>query len=168
MRTEDNPSASERRPPITVALVDDEQLIRMALARALSSSGLELVGEAATGEEAIELVVDVRPDVVLLDLQLPGVSGVQAIEQLGLLAPASRVLVLTRSEQNRVVEAIIAGASGYILKSAPVEAIISAVKATAAGESVLSSKIAGKLLQRIREQDIPVKASAVAEVAIRA
>jgi two-component system nitrate/nitrite response regulator NarL len=85
-----------------------------------------------------------------------------------LLAPASPVLVLTRSEQNRVVEAIIAGASGYILKSAPVEAIIIAVKATAAGESVLSSKIAGKLLQRIREQDIPVKTSAIAAAAIRA
>src|SRR4051812_24344898 len=167
MRTEDNPSASERRPPITVALVDDEQLIRMALARALSSSGLELVGEAATGEDAIELVVDVRPDVVLMDLQLAGMSGVQAIEQLGLLAPASRVLVLTRSEQNRVVEAIIAGASGYILKNAPVEAVISAVKATAAGESVLSSKIAGKLLQRIREQAMPVR-TAVSDVAIRA
>jgi len=151
----------------TVVLVDDEQLIRVALAQALSSSGLELVGEAAAGEEAIELVVDVRPDVVLIDLQLPGMSGVQAIEQLGLLAPASRVLVLTRSEQNRVVEAIIAGASGYILKTAPVEAIISAVKATAAGESVLSSKIAGKLLQRIREQDIPVKTSAAAEGTIR-
>ena len=168
IRTEDNPSAAERRPPITVVLVDDEQLVRVALAQALSSSGLELVGEAVTGEHAIELVVDVRPDVVLMDLQLPGMSGVQAIEQLGLLAPASRVLVLTRSEQNRVVEAIIAGASGYILKSAPIEAIISAVKATAAGESVLSSKIAGKLLQRIREQDIPVKTSALAAVAIRA
>jgi DNA-binding NarL/FixJ family response regulator len=168
MRTEDNPSAAERRPPITVALVDDEQLIRVALAQALSSSGLELVGEAATGEDAIELVVDMRPDVVLMDLQLPGMSGVQAVEQLGLLAPTSRVLVLTRTEQNRVVEAIIAGACGYILKSAPVEAIIGAVKATAAGESVLSSKIAGKLLQRIREQDIPVKTSAIAAVAIRA
>ena len=141
------PPAAERRPPITVVLVDDEQLIRVALAQALSSSGLELVGEAATGADAIELVVDVRPDVVLMDLHLPGISGVQAIEQLGLLAPTSRVLVLTRSEHNRVVEAIIAGARGYILKSAPVEAIISAVKATAAGESVLSSKIAGKLLQ---------------------
>jgi DNA-binding NarL/FixJ family response regulator len=166
LRTEDNPSVAERRPPITVALVDDEQLIRVALAQALSSSGLQLVGEAATGEDAIELVVDVRPDVVLMDLQLPGMSGVQAIEQLGLLAPTP-VLVLTRSEQNRVVEAIIAGARGYILKSAPVEAIISAVKATAAGESVLSSKIAGKLLQRIRELDIPVKTSATAADAIR-
>jgi DNA-binding NarL/FixJ family response regulator len=167
VRTEDNPSAAERSPPITVVLVDDEQLIRVALAQALSSSGLELVGEAASGEDAIELVVEVRPDVVMMDLQLPGMSGVQAIEQLGLLAPASRVLVLTRSEQNRVVEAIIAGASGYILKSAPVEAVISSVKATAAGESVLSSKIAGKLLRRLRELDIPVKSSAVAAAAIR-
>ena len=167
MRTEDNPSALECRPPIPVVLVDDEPLTRVALAQALSSSGLELVGEAATGEDAIELVVDVHPDVVLMDLQLPGMSGVEAIQQLALLASVSRVLVLTRSEQNRVVEAIIAGASGYILKSAPVEAIISAVKATAAGESVLSSKIAGKLLQHIREQDIPVKTSAIAAGAIR-
>src|SRR3954471_22752641 len=167
MRTENNPSAA-RQPPITVVVVDDEQLIRVALAQALSSSGLELVGEAATGQDAIELVVDLRPDVVMMDLHLPGMSGVRAIEQLGMLAPASRVLVLTRSEHNRVVEAIIAGASGYILKTAPLEAIISAIKATAAGESVLSSQIAGKLLQRIREQDIPVKSSAVAAVAIRA
>src|SRR3954469_512889 len=152
---------------VTVALIDDEQLTRVGLAQALPGSGLELVGEAATGEDGIELVVDVRPDVVLMDLQLPGMSGVQAIEQLGLLAPSSRVLVLTRSEQNRVVEAIVAGASGYILKSAPVEAIVGAVQATAAGESVLSSKIAGKLLQRIRELDIPRTTNAVSAVGIR-
>src|SRR5579864_2393105 len=168
MGSEDNPSAVERRAPITVVLVDDEQLIRVALAQALSSSGLELVGEAENGEDAIRLVVDVRPDVVMMDLRLPGISGVDAIEQLALLAPASRVLVLTRSEQNRVVEAIVAGASGYILKSAPPEAIVSAVRATAAGESVISSQIAGKLLQRIRELDIPVKTSDTAAVAIRA
>jgi DNA-binding NarL/FixJ family response regulator len=81
---------------------------------------------------------------------------VQAIEQLSLQAPATRVLVLTRTEQNRVVEAIIAGASGYILKTAPHKAIISAVRATAAGECVLSSEIAGKLLERVRELEIPV------------
>lgn len=167
MRTEQNPGAEQRRP-ITVVLVDDEQLIRAALAHALSSAGIELVGEAATGEDAIELVLGVRPDVVLMDLRLPGISGVQAIERLGLLAPASRVLVLTRSEQNRVVEAIIAGASGYILKTALPEAIIGAVRATAAGESVLSPKIAGKLLQRIRELDIPIKNNDSAAVAIRA
>jgi DNA-binding NarL/FixJ family response regulator len=167
MRSEQN-SAAERQSPITVVLVDDERLIRAALAQALSDGGIELVGEAVNGEDAIGLVVDVRPDVVLMDLRLPGLSGVKAIEQLGLLAPASRVLVLTRSEQNRVVEAIIAGASGYILKTAPPEAIISAVRATAGGESVLSPQIAGKLLQRIRELDIPIKNTDRAAVAIRA
>jgi DNA-binding NarL/FixJ family response regulator len=167
MRSEQN-SAAERQSPITVVLIDDERLIRAALAQALADGGIELVGEAVNGEDAIGIVVDVRPDVVLMDLRLPGLSGVKAIEQLGLLAPASRVLVLTRSEQNRVVEAIIAGASGYILKNAPPEAIISAVRATAAGESVLSPQIAGKLLQHIRELDIPVKNTDRAAVAIRA
>ncbi|MGO9902298.1 MAG: response regulator [Solirubrobacteraceae bacterium] len=167
MRSEQNP-AVDRRPPITVVLVDDEQLIRAALAQVLSTSGLQLVGEAADAEAAIEIIVDVRPDVVLMDLRLPGISGVDAIKQLGLLAPASRVLVLTRSEQNRVVEAIIAGASGYILKSAPPDQIINAIKATAAGQSVLSPQIAGKLLERIRELDIPVKTIHNAAVAIRA
>jgi DNA-binding NarL/FixJ family response regulator len=167
MQSEESPHAEFQRP-ITVVLVDDEQLIRGALAQALSSSGLELVGEAANGEDAIEIVVDAHPDVVLMDLRLPGISGVEAIEQLGLLAPASRVLVLTRSEQNRVVEAIIAGASGYILKTAAPEAIIGAVKATAAGESVLSPQIAGKLLHRIRELDLPVKTSGSTATAIRA
>lgn len=167
MRLEQN-FASQGESSITVVLVDDEHLIRAALARALSDGGIELVGEAANGEDAIELVVDMHPDVVLMDLRLPGISGVEAIEQLGLLVPASRVLVLTRSEQNRVVEAIIAGANGYILKSAPADAIVSAVRATAAGESVISPQIAGKLLQRIRELDIPVQNTDSAAVAIRA
>jgi DNA-binding NarL/FixJ family response regulator len=157
------------RGPVTVVLVDDESLIRAALSQMLSTGGLEVVGEAASGEDAVEMVLDLRPDVVLMDLKLPGISGVAAIEQLGLLAPASRVLVLTRTEQNRVVEAIVAGANGYILKSAAPEAIIGAVWATAAGESVLSSQIAGKLLERIRERDISVTASGrTAAVAIRA
>jgi DNA-binding NarL/FixJ family response regulator len=167
MHTEQSPRAALKPPP-TVVLVDDEQLIRAAIAHALASSGLQLVGEAGNGEDAIEIVLDLRPDVVLMDLRLPRISGVEAIEQLGLLAPASRVLVLTRSEENRVVEAIIAGASGYILKTAPPEAIISAVKATAAGESVLSPQVAGKLLQRIRELDLPIQTSDSTATAIRA
>jgi DNA-binding NarL/FixJ family response regulator len=151
---------STRRPrPITVVVVDDEQMIRGALAQTLTGAGLDLVGEAANAHDAIELVLDLRPDVVLIDIPLPGYSGVPAIDRLALLAPASRVLVLARAEENRVVEAIVAGASGYILKTAPPEAIIAAVRATAAGESVISSQIAGKLLQRIRERDIPVTAT---------
>jgi DNA-binding NarL/FixJ family response regulator len=162
-------SAAERRRPVTVATVDDEQLTRTALAQMLIAAGLELVGEAANATDAIELVLDLRPDVVLIDIRLPGISGVRAIERLGLLAPASRVLVLTRSEENRVVEAILAGATGYIVKTAPPKAIIAAVRATAAGESVLSPQIAGRLLQRIREREIPITANSQdAATAIRA
>ncbi len=149
----------ERRRPITVVLVDDERLIRAALVQTLAGAGLELVGQAASMEDAIEAVVDMRPDVVLMDVKLPDSLGVQAIERLSQLAPASRILILTRSEENRVVEAIVAGASGYILKTAPPKAIIAAVKATASGEAVLSPQIAGKLLQRIREREIPITAN---------
>jgi len=141
---------------VTVVLVDDEQLIRNALAQALAASELELVGEASNAADGIRLVVEVRPDVVLIDLKLPGTSGVDAFERLSLLAPATRILILTRSEQNQVVEAIIAGASGYLLKSASAEAIIAGIKATAAGEAAVSPQIATRLLERIRERDIPV------------
>jgi len=150
-------SAGTRPRRTTVVLVDDEQLIRGALAQAFAADGLELVGEAATAAEALDVVVELGPDVVLIDLRLPGADGVQTIEQLTLLAPATRSLILTRSEQNQVVEAIIAGASGYILKNAAPEAIVAAVRATAAGESVISSQVAGKLLERIRERGLPVR-----------
>ena len=160
--------AIERREPITVVLVDDEPLFRTAVDQTLTGAGLELIGEAASMKDAIEVVVDLRPDVVLMDLKLPDSPGLQAIERLGLLAPASRILILTRSEQNRVVEAIVAGASGYILKTAPPKAIIAAVKATAAGEAVLSPQIAGKLLQSIRERDTPVTTTATSQDAANA
>ncbi len=107
-----DPDSTERRQPITVVVVDDEQMIRGALAQTLTGAGLDLVGGASNARDALRLVLDIRPDVVLMDLRLPDSSGVQAIEQLALLAPASRILILTRTEQNRVVEAIVAGASG--------------------------------------------------------
>lgn len=143
--------------------------MRDLLCRALSRGGVDVIGEAASGEDAVTVVVDLRPDVVVIDLRLPGISGVDAIEQIGLAAPATRILVLTRAEENQVVAAIVAGASGYLLKSALPEAILGAVRATAAGECVLSPQIAGKLLQRIREREIPVTAtSRSAAFAIRA
>jgi DNA-binding NarL/FixJ family response regulator len=92
--------------------------------------------------------------VVLFEIDVPGLPGVDAVAQLNLLAPASRVLILTTAGPNHVVEAIVAGASGYILKTAATENIIAAIRATAGGESVISSQIAGKLLDRIRDRDI--------------
>jgi DNA-binding NarL/FixJ family response regulator len=161
--------ATSGRRAITVVLVDDEQLIRGALGQALTAGGLQLVGEAANVPDAMRVVLELRPDVVLMDLRLPGGSGIEAIRQLVRLAPSSRMLVLTRTEQNRVVEAIVAGASGYILKTAAPATIIAAVEATAAGETVISSKIAGRLMMHIREREIPVTAASLdAAGAIRA
>lgn len=117
-------AGAERPRPITVVLVDEDWMVRSTLVETLSAAGVEVVGEAINGEEAIGLVRDVLPDVVLIAIKLPGISGVEAIKRLAVLTPASRLLVLTHAEQNRVVEAIVAGASGYILKSAPPEAII--------------------------------------------
>ena len=155
--------------PITVVLVDDEPLIRGALGSALRDGGIEIVGEAANAQDAINVVLELRPDVVVMDLRLPGGSGIGAIEQLGRLAPSSRILILTRTEQNRVVEAIVAGASGYILKTAAPTTIIAAVRATAAGEAVISPEIAGRLMTHIRDREIPVTAGSLdAAGAIRA
>jgi len=156
------------REAVTVVLVDDEHLIRASLARALAESGIELVAEAATVAHAVRVVVDLRPDVVLIDPRLPGSEGLEAIERLAVLAPASRILILTRSEENRVVEAIIAGASGYIVKTASLDAIVAAVRATADGHSVISPQIAGKLLDRIREQQLPIARTGDEASAIRA
>jgi DNA-binding NarL/FixJ family response regulator len=166
--TSEKASTPEGRPT-TVVLVDDERLIRSALGSALRDGGIELVGEAATVSDAIRVVLDVRPDVVLMDLRLPGGSGVEAVRQLSHLAPNSAILILTRTEQNRVVEAIVAGASGYILKTAAPTTIIAAIEATAAGEAVISSEIAGRLMEHIRAREIPVTAASLdAAGAIRA
>jgi two-component system, NarL family, response regulator LiaR len=147
----------EARAQVTLVLVDGQELIRNALVQLLSAAGLDVVGEAASGEEGVRKVVDLRPDVVLVELALRGMSGVETIQRLSALAPASRLLVLTGSEDpHGVVEAILAGASGYMLKSAPPDELINAVRASAAGECVISPQVAGDLLDRIRERDIPV------------
>lgn len=155
MPCEQHPADQHRRP-FTVVLIDDEPLIRAALARLLAEAGLGLVGEAATAEDGIQLALDLRPDVVLIDIDVPGVSGIDAIERIKLISPGSRILVLTRPGKNRVAEAIIAGASGYMLKTASPEVVIAAVMATAGGESVLSPQVAGKLLERIRDRLLPI------------
>ncbi len=156
--------------PISVVLVDDESLVRTSLARAVvAARGLELLGEAASGVDALELVVALRPDVVLMDPQGGGACGVDVIERLGLIAPWSRVLVLTRNEPNGVVAAILAGAAGYLIKNATAETVLDAIRATAAGETVLSSQVAGALLQHIREQHCPgTELQRLTEAAIRA
>jgi len=141
-----------------VVLVDDEHLIRGALAQALTSDGLELIGEAANAQDAVRLVVYLRPDVVLMDIRLPGMPGVQAIERLGLFAPASRILILTRTEQTASSKRSSPAPAARSSRPRLSKRSSALPGATAAGETVLSSQIAGKLLDRIRERDIPVTA----------
>lgn len=148
--------AAERERLASVVLVDDEHLIRTALNRALAEAGHTVIGSAATGAAALEMVLDLRPDVVLMDTGLPDMTGVSLIEQITRLTPVSRILILTRAEENLLIEAILAGASGYILKSAPTDAIVAAVSATAGGESIISAQVTGLLLEEIRKRHIPV------------
>jgi DNA-binding NarL/FixJ family response regulator len=136
---------------IRVVVVDDHDVFRRGLAGLLREHSLDVVGEAATGEEAVALVAGRAPDVVVMDLNLPGKSGIEAIRELASSAPQTRVLVLTISGGDaEVTEAILAGACGYLLKDASIGDILSGVTAAAAGESLLSPKVAARLLDRIR------------------
>jgi two-component system, NarL family, nitrate/nitrite response regulator NarL len=141
---------------ITVILIDDQELMRSTVSEALSDAGLDVVGEAASAETGVQLVLGLRPDVVLMDFTLEGAPAIEAIEAISRLTPASHVLVLTAStERNCVLEAILAGACGYILKDAGTGAIVDGVRASAAGACVISPEVAGALLTRIREREIP-------------
>jgi DNA-binding NarL/FixJ family response regulator len=137
----------------TVVLIDDAQVMRHAVRRALSKAGMLVVGEADCAEAGLRAVLDLRPDVVLTDLFFQGSRSIEAIERIAELAPASRILVLTKA-RDCLLEAITAGAWGYILKDAGSAEIVKAVRASAAGECVLSSEVAGALIERIRERDI--------------
>src|SRR3954453_6689721 len=106
--------------PVRVALVDDHELFRHGLRDLLEAHGLEVVGEASSGEEAIGLAAEQIPDVVLMDLSMPGISGVEATRQIRVDTPHTRLVMLTVSaDEEDVNEAILAGASGYLLKDGP-------------------------------------------------
>lgn len=134
--------------PITVLLVDDQALFREGLRTLLSvQPDLEIVGEAANGEEAVRLAVALRPDVVLMDLQMPVLDGVAATRHLRNLQPACRVIVLTTFDDDEYVfEGLRAGAAGYLLKDAPSEKLVEAIRAAARGESFLQPSVAAKVI----------------------
>ena len=110
-----------------------------------------MVGEAETGTDALSLIREVAPEVVVMDLNMPGIGGVEATRQIAMIAPMARVLVLTISDQDAdVMDAILAGACGYLLKDAAIQELMAGIRAAAAGESLVSPVIASKLLQRLR------------------
>lgn len=139
--------------PIQIAVVDDHQLFRTGLAELLEQEGLHIVGTAGDGESALELVTETAPDVVLMDLDMPGLSGLETTREISRIAPRTRVLVLTVSaEEQTVVDAIAAGAHGYLLKGTSLASLVGGIKAAVAGESLMSSSIAAKLFARLRTE----------------
>lgn len=134
--------------PITILLVDDQALFREALRTLLSiQPDLEIVGEAANGEEAIRLAADLCPAVVLMDLQMPVLDGVAATRRLRSSQPDCRVIALTTFDDNEYVfEGLRAGAVGYLLKDAPSEKLVEAIRAAARGESFLQPSVAAKVI----------------------
>jgi DNA-binding NarL/FixJ family response regulator len=142
---------AKRQHGLRVVVVDDQELVRTAVATYLSDAEIDVVGIAGSAEQAMQLVAETSPDVVVMDLGLPGTSGVEVTRRLTTVAPLTKILVLTGSiEEHDVLEAIMAGACGYLLKDVGREQIVDAVRSAAAGESVISPRIAGRLLDRIR------------------
>jgi DNA-binding NarL/FixJ family response regulator len=137
---------------IKVLIADDHPVVRDGLRAMLATqSDMQLVGEAATGTEAVERTRALRPDVVLMDLQLPELDGPAAIAALRDQAPEIRALVLTTFGSDAdITRAIDAGATGYLLKDAPRERLFEAIRAAARGESVLSPWVATRVLGRMR------------------
>jgi DNA-binding NarL/FixJ family response regulator len=131
--------------------VDDHDLFHTGLRNLLEEQNVQVVGEADNGTEALRMVREVAPDVVVMDLNMPGMTGVEATRQVTSLAPLTRVIVLTISDQDEdVMDAIVAGACGYLLKDASIEELIKGIESAAVGESLISPHIAAKVLQRVR------------------
>ena len=136
---------------VRVLIVDDHDLFRSGLRNLLEDEGVHIVGEAAAGHEALEIVREVAPDVVVMDLNMPGMGGVEATRHISTVAPLTRVVMLTISDQdNDVIDAILAGACGYLLKDSSIQELIAGIRAASRGESLISPTIAAKVLQRVR------------------
>jgi two-component system nitrate/nitrite response regulator NarL len=144
-------NASTPNRPITLVLVDDHARFRGGIRDRLQRAGVLVLGEAGDGQSGIALALAHSPDVVLMDLNMPGMSGVQATRELLAVAPQTRVVMLTVSADDAsVAEAMLAGAAGYVIKSAGLDELIGALRAARAGETFLSPPVASKLLGRWR------------------
>lgn len=139
---------------IRVLICDDQRIVCEGLEAILSSDPyIQVVGIAGDGAEALEKIPDTRPDVVLMDLKMPGMNGIQATRKINDAYPQVKVLVLTTYGADEwVFDAIRSGAAGYLLKGTPRDALIAAVKGTAAGETHVDPAVAGKLFNRIAQQ----------------
>ncbi|MEP6812922.1 MAG: response regulator transcription factor [Actinomycetota bacterium] len=136
---------------LRVLIVDDHDLFRTGLRNLLEEQGVLIIGEAAGGAEAVKIVRELAPDVVVMDLNMPGMGGVDATRHITAIAPLTKVVMLTISEEDSdVMDAILAGACGYLLKDSSIQDLMSGIKAASLGESLISPNIAAKVLQRVR------------------
>lgn len=135
-----------------VVVVDDHELFLHGLVGLLRQQGVNVVGTAASGEAALEVVARERPELVLMDLSLPGMSGIEATRRLRSAHPHLCVVVLTALvDEESLLQAVHAGAAGYLLKDAAIEEVVAAVDAALRGDSLVAPQLTGKLLRRIRE-----------------
>ncbi|MFE3137336.1 response regulator [Streptomyces scopuliridis] len=150
--SEQTVNSSAPATPITLIVVDDHPVVRDGLRGMFDSApGFEVLGEAANGVEGVELAARLDPDVVLMDLRMPGGGGVDAIAELTRRGARAKVLVLTTYDTDSdTLPAIEAGATGYLLKDAPREELFTAVRAAADGRTVLSPAVASRLVSRVR------------------
>jgi DNA-binding NarL/FixJ family response regulator len=137
---------------LRVIVVDDHDLFRGGLVDLLEERGIRVVAEAGLGAEGVKLAQELAPDVVLMDMSMPGMTGVEATQRIAAAAPRVKVLVLTvLADEGHVMDALLAGACGYLLKDAPIDRIVDGIKAAADGESLMSPRIASQLVRRVRE-----------------
>lgn len=147
---------------VRVVVIDDHELFRSGLVQVLRENSIDVVGEAPLAAPGIELVRELLPDVVLMDLNMPAMSGIEAAQRLSATAPLTRVLVLTVvADERNVIDALLAGACGYLVKDAPIAQIVQGIRAAARGESLISPRVAGQLVKRIR-QPATIEPSAIA------
>lgn len=143
--------------PIRVVIVDDHEMVRTGLSTFLRvAQDLELVGEAATGEDAVRLCARCHPDVVLMDMMLPGMDGVAATSAVLAESPRTRVIVLTSFPEDDLVQrALAAGATGYLLKNVSARELAAAIRAAHAGKPTLAPEAAQALIQRATRPPVP-------------
>ncbi len=147
---EEQATASNGSEPVRVVIVDDHALFRHGLADLLGEEGLTVLGHAHNGEEGVRLVRSARPDVVVMDLQMPGIGGVEATRQLTSDPDPPAIVVMTvSSDSDDVRAALHAGARGYVLKDAPSEEIAAAIRGAAAGATWLSWQVAPHVISSI-------------------
>jgi DNA-binding NarL/FixJ family response regulator len=140
---------------IRLMLADDHRMLREGLSRSMSEHGFDVVGEARDGVEAVNMATALTPDVVLMDVSMPEMDGVEACRQVRLAVPATKVVMLTmHADQDVLANAIRAGACGYLVKDCSTEEIAGAVRMASNGDTALSPQLAASMLNEVRKLDM--------------